>query len=160
MKSLFQSKPLHLTACILLFWKGISVITWLLLKGVGILGIREGFFYSTGFMSPLSLMVVAAFSDSRPFFFAVLAVMCLAFLTYWVFYIMLAINRSGAGVASVGLLVLCGLDLPITVGCSFTQWWSILVCIAFHAAVFITVALLRRSRPGFPTQLSQMPASI
>ncbi len=160
MKPLFQSRPLHLTACILLCWKGTSMIIWSLLQEIGMLGISEDFFFSTGFGSSLTLVVAGAFSESRTFLIVALAVMCLAFLAFWVFFVMLAINRSSAGVASVGLLVLCALDLPITVACSFSQWWSILVCIIFHAAIFITVALLRRSRPGFSSELSKIPESI
>ena len=160
MKLLFQSRPLHLTACILLFWKGTSIIIWLLLQEFGILGISEDFFFSTGFGSFLALVVAGAFSESRTFLIVALAVMCLAFLTFWVFFVLLAINRSSAGFASVGFLVLCALDLPITVACSFSRWWSILVCIVFHAAIFITIALLRRSRPGFSLVLSKIPESI
>lgn len=160
MKSLFQSRPLHITACVLLFWKGISVIIWFLLQEFGMSGIGEGFFFSTGFVSSFALLVVMAFSDSQAMIIGALAVMGMAFLAYWVFFVLMAANRGGAGVASVALLVLCGLDLPITVCHSFMQWWSILVCIAFHATVFITVALLRRSRPGASVELSKIPDSI
>lgn len=160
MKPLFQSKPLHITTCILLFWRGISIIIWLLLQEFGMIGIGAGFFFSTGFVSSVGLPVAAAFSESRTFLIVVLAVICLAFLTYWVFFVLLAINHSSAGFASVGLLVLCVLDLPITVAWSFSQWWSILVCIVFHAAIFITVALLRRSRPGSRIWLNKIPNSI
>ena len=160
MKSLFQSKPLHLIACILLFWKGTSIIIWLLLQEFGMLGLGKDFFLSTGFASSFGLVVAAAFSESRTFLIVTLAAMCLAFLAFWVFFVLLAINRSGAGFASVGLLVLCALDLPITVACSFSRWWSILMCIVFHTAIFITVALLRRSRPGFSLVLSKIPESI
>ena len=160
MKPLFQSRPLHLTACILLFWKGTSMIIWSLLQEFGMLGIRKEFFWSTGFASSFGLMVGAAFSESRTILIVTLVAMCLAFLVFGVFFVLLAINRSSAGVASVGLLVFCALDLPITVACSFSQWWSILVCIIFHAAIFITVALLRRSRPGFSSELSKIPESI
>lgn len=160
MKTLFQSRPLHLTTCILLFWKGISIIIWFLLQEFGMLGISEDFFFSTGFVSSFGLVVAAAFSESRIFLIVALAVMCLAFLTFWVFFVLLAINRSSAGFASVGFLVLCALDLPITVAYSFSRWWSILVCIVFHAAIFITIALLRRSRPGFSLVLSKIPESI
>lgn len=159
MKPLFQSRPLHLTACILLFWKGTSIIICFLLQ-VGMLGIGEGFFFPTGFVSSLGLMVAAAFSESRTFLIVALAAICLAFLAFWVFFVLLAINRSSAGFASVGLLVLCALDLPITVAVSFSQWWSILVCIVFHAAIFITVALLRRSRSGILIWLNKIPNSI
>ena len=160
MKPLFQSRPLHLTACILLFWKGISRIICFLLQEFGMIGNIEDFFISTGFGSSLVLVVAGAFSESRTFLIVALAVMCLAFLTFWVFFVLLAINRSSAAFASVGLMVLCVLDLPMTVVCSFSQWWSILVCIVFHAAIFITVALLRRSRPGFSLELSKIPESI
>lgn len=160
MKPLFQSRPLHLTACILLFWKGTSIIIWLLLQEFGMLGISKDFFFSTGFGSSFALVVAGAFSESRTILIVTLVAMCLAFLVFGVFFVMLAINRSSAGVASVGLLVLCTLDLPITVACSFSRWWSILVCIVFHAAIFITIALLRRSRPGFSSVLSKIPESI
>ena len=160
MKPLFQSRPLHLTACILLFWKGTSIIIWLLLQEFGMLGISEYFFFSTGFMSSFGLMVGAVFSESHTILIVTLVTMCLAFLVFWVFFVLLAINRSSAGFASVGLLVLCALDLPITVAGSFSRWWSILVCIVFHAAIFITIALLRRSRPGFSLVLSKIPESI
>ena len=160
MKTLFQSRPLHLAACILLFWKGISIIIWLLLQEFGMLGIRQYFFLSTGFTSHLALVVAAVFSGSRAFLIVTLAAMCLAFLVFWVFFVLLVINRSSAGFASVGFLVLCALDLPITVACSFSRWWSILVCIIFHAAIFITVVLLRRSRPGSSLELSKIPESI
>lgn len=160
MKTLFQSRPLHLTACILLFWKGTSIIIWLLLQEFGMLGISGDFFFSTGFASSFGLMVGAVFSESRTILIVTLAAMCLAFLVFWVFFVLLAINRSSAGFASVGFLVLCALDLPITVACSFSRWWSILVCIVFHAAIFITIALLRRSRPGFSLVLSKIPESI
>ena len=136
------------------------MIIWVLLQKSGTSGNGEYFFTSTGFVSSLTFLFAAAFSDSRTLFFIVLAVMCLVFLAYWVFFVLLAINRSGAGVASVVLLVLCALDLPLTVGSSFAQWWSFLVCIAFHTAVFITVILLRRSRPGVPVQLCELPDSI
>ena len=157
MKPLFQSRPLHLTACILLFWKGISIIILLLLQGVGDV---EYFFSSTGFASAFGLLAAAAFSDSRTLSIIFLAGLCIASLAYWVLFALLAINRSSAGFASVGLVVLCVLDLPMTVACSFSQWWSILVCIIFHAAIFITIALLRRSRPGFSLVLSKIPESI
>ena len=160
MKPLFQSRPLHLTACILLFWKGTSIIIWLLLQKFEMIGNIEDFFISTGFGSSLALVVAGAFSESRTILIVTLVAMCLAFLVFWVFFVLLAINRSSAGVASVGLLVLCALDLPITVACSFSRWWSILVCIVFHAAIFITIALLRRSRPGFSLVLSKIPESI
>ena len=160
MKPLFQSRPLHLTACILLFWKGTSLIIWLLLQEFGMLGISEDFFFPTGFVSSFSLVVAAAFSESHTVRIITLAVMCLAFLVFWVFFVLLAINRTSAGFASVGFLVLCALDLPITVACSFSRWWSILVCIVFHAAIFITIALLRRSRSGFSLLLSKIPESI
>ena len=160
MKSLFQSKYLHRTACMLLFWKGISMLVWILLQQSGTPGNGEYFFSSTGFVSALGLLAVAAVSDSRTLSLIVLAVMCITFLAYWVFFALLAINRSGAGVASVVLLVFCALDLPLTVGSSFEQWWSLLVCVVFHAAIFITVALLRRSRPGAPVPLSELPDSI
>lgn len=160
MKPLFQSRPLHLTACILLFWKGISIIIWLLLQEFGMIGNIEDFFISTGFGSSFGLMVGAVFSESRTILIVTLAAMCLAFLVFWVFFVLLAINRSSAGFASVGLVVLCALDLPMTVACSFSRWWSILVCIVFHAAIFITIVLLRRSRPGFSLVLSKIPESI
>lgn len=160
MKSLFQSKSLHLTACILLFWKGTSMIIWFLLQEFGMLRFGESFLFPTGFVSPLGLIVAGVFSESRTFLIIALAAICLAFLSFWVFFVLLAINRSSAGFASVGLLVLCGLDLPITIACSFSEWWSILVCIVFHAAIFITVVLLRRSRPGVPVPLSEIPTSI
>ena len=160
MKSLFQSRSLHLTACILLFWKGISIIVWLLLQEFGMFGIGNDFFSSTGFVSSFALSVAAAFSESLTFFIASLAVLCLAFLVFWVFFVLLAINRSGAGFASIGLLVLCALDLPLTFAFSLSQWWAILVCIVFHAAIFITIALLRRSRSGFSLELSKIPKSI
>ena len=105
-------------------------------------------------------MAAAGFSDNNAFAFVAFAAFVLTFLAYWVFFVMLTANRSGAGVASVGLLVLCGLDLPTTVTISFNQWWSFLVCVVFHAAIFITVVLLRRSRPGAPTQLNETPVSI
>jgi hypothetical protein len=161
MKPLFQSRPLHLTACILLFWKGISIIIWLMLLEFGMIGnIEDYFFISTGFGSPFALVVAGAFSESRTFLIVAFAVMCLAFLTFWVFFVLLAINRSSAGFASVGLVVLCVLDLPMTAACSFSQWQSIFLCIVFHAAIFITIALLRRSRPGFSLVLSKIPESI
>lgn len=160
MKPLFQSRPLHLTACMLLFWKGTSIIIWFLLQEFGMLGIGEGFFFPTGFVSSLGLIFAAAFSESRTILIVALAAICLAFLAFWVFFVLLAINRSSAGFASVGLLVLCALDLPITVAFSFSQWWSILVCIVFHAAIFITVALLRRSRSGILIWLNKIPNSI
>ena len=160
MKPLFQSRPLHLTACILLFWKGTSIIIWLLLQEFGMLGIRQDFFWSTGFASSFGLTVGAVLSESRTILIVTLVAMCLAFLVFWVFFVLLAINRSSAGVASVGLFVLCVLDLPTTVACSFSRWWSILVCIVFHAAIFITIALLRRSRSGFSLVLSKIPESI
>ena len=122
--------------------------------------IGDGIFISTGFMTSLSLMAAAGFSDSNAFAFVALAAFGLTFLAYWVFFVMLTANRSGASVASVGLLVLCGLDLPTTAAISFNQWWSFLVCIVFHAAIFITVVLLRRSRLGVPTQLSELPDSV
>ena len=160
MKPLFQSRPLHLTACLLLFWKGTSIIIWFLLQEFGMLGIDGDFFVSTGFASPFYLVVAAAFSESRTLLIIILAATCLAFLVFWVFFVLLAINRPGAGFASVGFFVLCALDLPLTVACSFSRWWSMLVCIVFHAAVFITIALLRRSRPGFSLVLSKIPKSI
>ena len=160
MKPLFQSRPLHLTACILLFWKGISIIIWFLLQEFGMLGIRQDFFWATGFASSFGLMLGAAFSESRTILIVTLVAMGLAFLVFWVFFVLLAINRSSAAFASVGLVVLCVLDLPMTVAFSFSQWWSILVCIVFHAAIFITIALLRRSRPGFSLMLSKIPESI
>ena len=160
MKPLFQSRPLHLTACILLFWKGASIIIWFLLQEFGILGSGEGFFFPTGFASSWGLMIATAFSESRTFLMIALAAICLAFIAFWVFFVLLAINRSSASFASVGLLVLCALDLPMTVVWSISQWWSILVCIVFHTAIFITVALLRRSRPGISLELSKIPKSI
>lgn len=160
MKSLFQSKTLHLMSCVLLFWKGISIMLWLLLEELGLIGMRGDFFLSTGFASAFALTAAAALSESRIFLLILLAVMGAAFLTFWVFFVLLAINRSGAGLASVLLAVLCVLDLPITVVCSFSQWWSISVCVVFHAAVFITVAMLRRSRAGAALVLSKMPESI
>ena len=78
-------------------WKGTSIIIWLLLQEFGILGISEDFFFSTGFGSFLALVVAGAFSESRTFLIVALAVMCLAFLTFWVFFVLLAINRSSAG---------------------------------------------------------------
>lgn len=160
MKALFQSKPLHLTACMLLFWKGISTILWIVLQELVLLGIGENFFFSTGFTSAVVLVIAAALSDSRTILILLLAVVCLAFLVYWVFFVLLVINRSGAGVASVVLSILCVLDLPVTGYWSFNQLWTILVCMVFHAALFITLVLLRRSRPGVPTSLSKAPVSI
>ena len=159
MKCLFQSRSLHLAACILLFWKGISIIVWLLLQELGMIGSGH-FFISTGFGSSVALVAAAGFSESRTFLIITLAVMGLAFLVFWVFYVLLAINRPSAGFASAGFLILCALDLPITVACAFSQWWSILVCIVFHAAIFITIARLRRSRPGCSLVLNKIPESI
>ncbi len=156
----FRNKPLHLASCILLFWKGISVIACILMQELGILDFDNALFYSTGFMSAFGLMIAALFSAGDTIAFVVLTVVSLAFLAYWVFFVLLAINQTGAGVASVGLLVFCVLDLPITVACSFEKWWSVLVCVVFHAAVFITVVLLRRSRQGVAMPLSKMPTSI
>ena len=54
MKPLFQSKPLHLTASFLLFWKGISLIIWFLLKDSGMLEIGEGIFSPPVLCPPLA----------------------------------------------------------------------------------------------------------
>ena len=160
MKVLFQSRSLHITACVLFFWKGISVFVWFLLQEFGMLEIGEGFFFSTGLTSYIDVLLGAAFSYSRTLMIVALAVVGVAALAYWAFFVLLVINRTGAGVASVGLLVLCALDLPLTVCISFEQWWTILVCTIFHTAIFIVTALLRRSRPGRPVELSKIPDSI
>ena len=159
MQPCFQNKPLHLTVCLLLAWKGISTIVWFLLDNAGIFG-YEGFFLSTGFISHLCLLMIAAFSESRTFFFVALAVIIVALIVYWVFFILLAINRSGAGVASVALLILCGLDFPLTLDFSFSGGWSSLLSIAFHVAILLTVVLLRRSRPGVTVPLNKIPKDI
>jgi len=160
MKSKFQNKPLHKIACALLLWKGISIIVWILLSLFGIVDFSREFFVSTGFTSSFSVLLAAGFSGSRIFFFTVLSVLCLAFLIYWAFFVLFAINRRGASVASVILLIFCALDLPLTFSVSFEQWWSLLICIVFHTAIFISVVLLRRSRPGKPIELNKMPDSV
>lgn len=157
MKTMFQSKALHLAACILLFWKGISLLLCFLLRGADLLGEGAELLSCTGFLSAFALAVVGAFAESRIVTYGLLAVVCLVVLVYWEFFILLTINRSGAGVASVGLLILCGLDLPITAIFSFAQWGTAVVFLVFHIALFITVVLLRRSRRGAPTQVNEVP---
>lgn len=160
MKAMFQSKPLHLTACILLFWKGISLFVGLLLRMADMPKWIGCLFYPTGFVSAFALGIVAAFAEVSVLIVVLWALLGVAFLAYWVFFVLLARNRSGAGFASVGLLVLCALDLPITVLCSLGDVWLFLACFVFHTALFIVLVLLRRSRPGTPVPLSKPPASI
>lgn len=159
MKGLFQSKGLHLTVCLLLAWKGISLFLWLLLEESGILG-AAAFFWSTGFTSALALIMAAGFAESQIAVIVPLVLLGVLTLVYWIFFTLLAVNRKGANAASIVLLILCALDFPFTFACSLAAWWSLLLCALLHMAIFITVAMMRRSRPGAPTPLTEIPDSI
>ena len=159
MKRLFQSKSLHLTVCLLLAWKGISLFLWILLTESRILD-ATNLFWSTGFTSALALIMAAGFAESQIAVTVPLVLLGVFTLVYWIFFVLLAVNRKGANVASIALLIFCALDFPFTFACSAAVWWSFFLCALFHLAIFITVFMLRRSRLGAPTPLAEIPKSI
>ena len=147
MKALFKNKLLLVIVCLLLFGKGISFFV----------GMRFGmhpFFYSTSSFSYI-MLIIAALSESKILFFITL-LFCLA---YWVFFVLLCINRKSAGFASVGILLFCLLDLPFTLSAfSFVQeFLYFTLSIVFNLTIVIMLLILRRSRTGVPTEISKVP---
>ena len=159
MKRLFQSIPAHIITSALMFWKGFSLILWILLD-LSRTGCGMEVFASTGSFTPLWLMLVAGLSNNRTFLIAMLIAICISILAFWVFFVLFAINRSCSSAGSIALLVFCIIDLPITFTSSLSQWWTALLCIVFHAALFISMAVLRRSRPGARDALDTVPNSL
>ena len=159
MKPCFQSKSLHFTACALLLWKGISLLLLLPLIDSGISWMPE-FLYSTGLSSLVFLVLAAAFSGSTTLGIAALVVAGIFFIAYWIAFALLAANRTHANGASVLLMILCALDLPLTFLYAMDYWWLIPVFLVFHIALFISLIMMRRSRPGVTVPLNEIPKDI
>ncbi|MBR5774554.1 MAG: hypothetical protein IKY44_06865 [Clostridia bacterium] len=157
MKSLFQNKLMHIITCVLLFWKGISLVFWFLIDGRGALA---DFFSSTGFFSPVWMVIIAGFSVGRTALIVALVVGCIAVLAYWTFFVLLATNRSVAGVGSMGILVIWILDLPLSFVGSTAEWWMVLAFVIFNAAIFFSMVVMRRSRQGARDWFERPPKSI
>lgn len=157
MKSLFQNKVMHVITCVLLFWKGISLILWILFD---VNAARADFFMSTGFGFPYYTMLTAAASGSRVPAIVILSVGCMAFLAYWIFFVLLATNRSVAGVGSKGILIMLILDLPMAFALSTLELWMFLVFVIFNVAIFIFLIVMRRSRQGARDWFDRPPKSI
>jgi hypothetical protein len=118
------------------------------------------FLTSTGFVSPFLLIAAAVFGGSSILSWILFIAMGIFILVYWIFLVLLANNRAGAKAASVALMVFCLLDFPFATVCCFEVWWSILVFFAFRITLFITLAMMFRTRPGATVPLNKIPEKI
>lgn len=172
MKRLFQNNPLHITTSVFLFWKGIVPLLIITLLAIELsqphLRLPWTWTYvelllSTGFGAPLFLMFTNGFIDNDTATIVFIVVIFTLIIAFLVFCVLFAINRSCSNAGSIGLFILCVLDLPtnfIVIDYLCEEWWSYLVFIVFNIAILISLVILRRSRQGARTWLNKMPDSI
>ena len=171
MKKIFQSKPLHITTSVFLFWKGIVpllIITLIVIElspphSSLISQTYAELLLSTGFGTPLYLMLIGGFVGNDTATIVFIVVVFTLIIAFLVFCVLFAINRSCSNAGSIGLFILCILDLPINfsiIRYICEEWWSYLVFIVFNIAILISLVILRRSRQGARTRLNKMPDSI
>ncbi len=172
MKRLFQNSPLHITTSVLLFWKGIVPLLILMFIAIELSPPHSSLLsdthfellLSTGYFTPWFLiMVLGGSSETLIASIIFIGVTLIMFIAFLVFCVLFAINRSCSNAGSIGLFILCILDLPINfiiIHDICEEWWPSLVFIVFNIAILISLVILRRSRQGARTWLNKMPDSI
>ena len=150
MKKTFQNKPLLITVVLLCYFK--IVCTFLIVKSLDLVAFS--------FPSLFTLFVIIGFSDMQAWLaWTLFCILILASLSFLVFFIMLTVNRKGAGVASIGLLVYSMLDALATLPNLLTTPIYVLGFV-FNLSIVILLVLLRRSRPGAPTVTNIDPSEV
>ena len=150
MQNTFQSKPLLNTVGLLCFLK--IIFTFFIVKSLD--------FVALSLPSLFILFVITAFSNTQAWLaWTLFCILILAVMTYLVVFIMLAVNRKGAGVASIGLLVYSMLDALATLPqLVVTPIYAL--GFVFNLSIVILLVLLRRSRPGAPTVTNIDPSEV